>query len=418
MGMTESLEVESERPHLSSTLKTSRTQLTTGELLHLRVAELTEDIHNRTPSKSRIQHAEMDDASDGSDELKLSVPLVFKVWGILPWAARAGAHVYPKALFALALLAVAYEVLEAVMVHRWGAASGATCGSLGLACWHQRGLLSDVLLGASAAVAQLVLGTLRGNKVLLETIAVLQVYAYQQDLEELWRRRSRLDAACMLLLWLLANLMGVLGAWHDAMWSAPSAGAHLRLTSFAITSGISASLTFCLLYVCRALTVMVDLFCWRVVDWPDTSQAVHEWNVLQAVLRKASITVELCFLALQAGAAFALPLLVLDFLLLGLPVQALPSLLPGLLLACGALRLFFLAASITDKCARIPSLINSLSFGHGTDTVKWDTIEYMVHSAAGFYVLNTRLTTAMAVKFMYTWGVVAFALCTKIFPGT
>lgn len=415
---SDTLEVEKD-----STDKVNTRCLTTEEMLQVRVAELTESIHFRTQRGSPKAHAVgscgLHDPCGGPHCSK-SVPLVFRLWGILPWG-RIG-HPrrvlwYQCAVFAFLLLATVGLVMEAVAVHQEGIGSVApTCDVASHNCWHQRGLLSDLPLAIGAVFGLLLLGTLQGGKDLDDMIAVLQAYACQQDLKEKWMSQSRRDAGLILLLWLLANAAVVLGTWHDATWSNPSWRAYLHVLAFVVTSSTLMCLTFCMLYVCRALTVMVDFFCCWVVDHPDIAEAIHDWNVLQALLRKASITIELSFVALQIGAAFAVPMFILDFAAMGShsAASAVPTMLPGVLLATGILRTFFLAASITDKCVRIPSLINSLSFGDGTDRVKQHMVEYILNSAAGFYVCDVRLTVAIAVRFLYMWFVVAFGLGTKV----
>ena len=74
----------------------------------------------------------------------------------------------------------------------------------------------------------------------------------------------------------------------------------------------------------------------------------------------------------------------------------------------------FCAAAVSDKCARVPSLINSLSFGDGAELERKHVVEYIFHSAAGFYVFNVQLTTSTAMKLVYLTGVVVFAIATKV----
>lgn len=406
-----------------SGMKVSTKGLTTEEILHVRVAELTGEI---TPKRAfggrgtaRVVGCDSE-GSDRSEESPFSVPLVFKLSGILPWprSSRITCTLqYSRAVFLLATLALVETLLQVVTAHKegiWSISPSCEPAEPGFACWAQRGLLSEGPLAACGLVGMVLLGTLRGSEGLSGTIDVLQSYAYQQDLDEQWNSRVRRDAWLIFTIWFVGNLVTIVGTCQDAGWCKPSLMGYLHIASYAVTSSVLTSLTFCMVYVSRALTVMVDLFCCRVVDRPDISDVVNDWNILQALLRKASITIELCFVALQAGAAFALPLLIADFWTLGSQAQAVPALIPGGILSLGVLRMFFLAASITDKCLRIPSLINSLSFGPGTARVKQHTVEYIVNSAAGFYVCDIRFTTATAFHFVYGWSVVAFAIGTKV----
>lgn len=93
----------------------------------------------------------------------------------------------------------------------------------------------------------------------------------------------------------------------------------------------------------------------------------HVWNVTQAVLRKASIDVEKCLLALCATLAVSVPLIVLDMALLG-ERSARP--LPALFVLCGIIYALLVAAMVSEKCVRIPAFINAISFGPGTDRTR------------------------------------------------
>lgn len=411
MGVIGSLIVEG-----SSEQKLLKKCLTTDQILHVRVEELVEDIHPKLLGKRRFLGSELESISDNSEEEPWSPLVVFKVSGILPWG-RPGCCTlcYHWAVFAVGVLALIKILVDAVLAHREGLCSlRPTCDMPGHACWQQRGLLSEVPLAASAVIGLALLGTLRGGEALSDTVVVLQAYAQQQGLQEQWHSRLLRDGGCILLLWFLVVAASSVGAWRDAAWSPPSVQAHLHILAVTASRSVLMSVAFCLVYVSRALTVMVDLFCCRVVDCPDIAEVVHDWNVLQAVLRKASITIERCFVALQVGAALSVLTLVLDLLALDSRWDALPTLVPGLLTIFGILQHFFQAALVTDKCVRIPSLINSLSFGPGTDRVKQHTVEYIMNSAAGFYVCDVRLTTATALKVMYMWSVIAFTMGTKV----
>merc|ERR1712107_385915 len=87
------------------------------------------------------------------------------------------------------------------------------------------------------------------------------------------------------------------------------------------------------------------------------------------------------------------------------------------LLALVDARLFLWAAEVTEKCARVPPLVNSLSFGVDVDPQRHYLVEYVAYSAAGFYVKEVRLTAAMALKLAYISGLVAFGVLTKVASG-
>lgn len=63
---------------------------------------------------------------------------------------------------------------------------------------------------------------------------------------------------------------------------------------------------------------------------------------------------------------------------------------------------------------RVPAFVNAVSFGPGTERARQHTVDYIASSAAGFYVLDTRLTTAMVVKMTYIWCIVVVAAFTRL----
>merc|ERR1712032_1152460 len=129
-----------------------------------------------------------------------------------------------------------------------------------------------------------------------------------------------------------------------------------------------------------------------------------------AVLRKSCSAIEHCFFTLQTVALSALLLDIADIALArpgSDPGEVLPALLPGSIITLGLTRVFLCAAGVTDKCARVPALVNSLSFGNDLDHDRQYVVEYIIHSAAGFYVFEVRLTSAMVLKFCYLSCVLA-----------
>jgi len=73
------------------------------------------------------------------------------------------------------------------------------------------------------------------------------------------------------------------------------------------------------------------------------------------------------------------------------------------------------AAGVSDKCARVPSLINACNFSADPlDEDRQYVVQYLLNSAAGFYVFEVRLTSEMILKCVYIVIAVAFALTTKV----
>ena len=84
--------------------------------------------------------------------------------------------------------------------------------------------------------------------------------------------------------------------------------------------------------------------------------------------------------------------------------------LPAALVMFGMMRIFFKAAQVTDRCIRVPSLINSVSVGPHLDNERQYLVQYILQSAAGFYMFHVRVTSQMTVKITYVLAVVICAL--------
>eukprot|EP00446_Apocalathium_sp_SHHI-4_P090860 CAMPEP_0177460276 /NCGR_PEP_ID=MMETSP0369-20130122/14578_1 /TAXON_ID=447022 ORGANISM="Scrippsiella hangoei-like, Strain SHHI-4" /NCGR_SAMPLE_ID=MMETSP0369 /ASSEMBLY_ACC=CAM_ASM_000364 /LENGTH=94 /DNA_ID=CAMNT_0018933651 /DNA_START=13 /DNA_END=293 /DNA_ORIENTATION=+ len=76
-----------------------------------------------------------------------------------------------------------------------------------------------------------------------------------------------------------------------------------HMTFFTVSFMHMMLITF-LLYVIRVLTVTVDMFCYRLVFDPSMAEAMQDWNVLQALLRRAAGSVELALIILLAMMAW------------------------------------------------------------------------------------------------------------------
>eukprot|EP00747_Dinoflagellata_sp_TGD_P063643 gnl/TRDRNA2_/TRDRNA2_153548_c2_seq1.p1 gnl/TRDRNA2_/TRDRNA2_153548_c2~~gnl/TRDRNA2_/TRDRNA2_153548_c2_seq1.p1 ORF type:complete len:591 (+),score=77.93 gnl/TRDRNA2_/TRDRNA2_153548_c2_seq1:181-1773(+) len=283
------------------------------------------------------------------------------------------------------------------------------------------GLLSDLPLALGSLFTLVSVGMLQPTQVLGECRKLLTNYGEREGFTSRWFQQARQDAVVSVVLWIAAvsvrahNSSHALLAPDDAMFGFWGA---LHVASFAVMSGVLMGMTVVLLYICRALGQMVDTFCCQIALQARVYHAVQSWNILQAVLRKASADVELTLAMLSTAAFCAVLLCVSDALFDAGRADGnseLLSLVPGSLVVIGIARVFFCAAAVTDKCARVPSLVNSLSFGDDLDAERQYVVEYIIHSAAGFYVFEVCLTSVMVLKFTYLCGVVVFGLSTKVF---
>jgi len=394
------------------------TRMTTAEVLRLRVHELTERIPADTGTSYVKAGAAPEDDSNCAGSYP-SIPIALRVCGIFPWTrAWPIASSSYQILVWLATLAACVWIIMHVAFAFVGTQGHVSPDFVftNPTYWSNPRPMSQLPLAFGATFSLAVLSRLGCRDSLADDVVILQAYAFQQEFSAQWERRVRFDKWLIFFVWLLATAAQCSAAPSYGL-EFPSLTRAAHTFAFAIASGILLWLVFFMLYVCRALALMVDTFCSRVVDSPDLPTTLDEWNVLQAVLRKTSAAIEHCFVILQLVMVFTMPLLLADLYMLGANHGTIAGLLPSICVLCGVLRTFTLAASITDKCTRVPALINTLSFGQGTDRDRQHTVDYIVSSAAGFYVCDVRLNMAMAFKFMYGWSVIAFGLMTNVFAN-
>eukprot|EP00929_Paragymnodinium_shiwhaense_P038201 TRINITY_DN20231_c0_g2_i1.p1 TRINITY_DN20231_c0_g2~~TRINITY_DN20231_c0_g2_i1.p1 ORF type:complete len:1122 (+),score=196.91 TRINITY_DN20231_c0_g2_i1:129-3494(+) len=319
-------------------------------------------------------------------------------------------------------------------------------------CWSLASLVCVIYAARqdiikNAAVLPLALGALIGKWVLHSHSINGLVGPVQQPLakyafanyfdEDLNRRSSRIRSGamaawiCCLLLRLLVPLMetyvtiirpssactddalGSDGAWQ---WRGL-----LEFLAFGHVSGVYMSLVYCQLHVLVFLELMLDSFCATLFETTDLKQCVFHWNVLQAMLRRSAQTIEACFLAVQTSALMAIAL---NGWILLQETRAecgwawttlIPEFISILMLSWFTLFTLFKAAAVTEKCQRVPSLVNSLPRKDPIDVRRQYAVQYIMNSAAGFYVQDVRLTTFMALKIGYICAAACFALVVQLF---
>jgi len=401
--------LESIRDVSSLTRRPSTRVMTNSQVLEHRVRELTQVI------PSEHHHGVSDFAEDEVAceyrhyRFERMLSASFRFCGIL---SLQGADASPRISLAykcsvtlMLLGAFAWAVVDAALAPAGAAACAAECAANGGA----RRLLTEVLISASAVGLVASLGLVRGVSRLDELFAMLQGYATQHDLADMWRRAAIQDVAFMLLVTACAVAA-------EFAFGAPCGGSDWSLCAYtrsvvltAVMVMVMFALTF-LLHVLRILVITVDVFCFQSVQNPDISEATERWNILQALLRKASTAVELALLVLVAMAAFAVPAFIVDQANVASLLEAVQQQMSYIMIFCGVLRVFVLAAAVTDKCMRVPSLLNSLSFGRGIEGERQHLVEYITHSAAGFYICDVRLTLGMVAKFIYIWAVILFGV--------
>jgi len=343
--------------------------------------------------------------------LERAVLAIFRLGGMLvacpdggEGRPRLGALVF-KGLIACVMGCIFLETCVEVALARLGTCASAMLPTL--ICSEEERLTTEVLIAGAAFALILLLGLLRGERRLDDLMAMLQGYAHHHELWELWQRSAVCDLLIMLATFLCAVALHISEALRYDGPDVASKWAHTGM-NIAVVSMLMVTLTF-LLYVLRMLVVTVDVFCFKSVLDPNIPRATESWNILQALLRKASTVVELGLLVLLVMTASTVPAFILDHVALGSFSKTLRLQLPHILVVCGVLHAFMIAAAVTDKCMRVPALINSLSFGPGKERQRQHLVEYILYSAAGFYICDVRLTIGMVTKFIYVWFVILFA---------
>jgi len=279
------------------------------------------------------------------------------------------------------------------------------------------GLVSDLPLALGGFLGLISLSTYHNTKDFIACCELLHSYACREEFDSRWAIRTHWDLVTTLLVWCVVVFERVRGSGVAQAVANHEADAWIILHTimFTLSSLILVCLTFCMIYICQALVSIIDSFCIAIVVDGTLDEAVPRWNTVQAILRKGSKNIQLCLFVLQATVLFTVLLGAVDvYQSMQQGKGYVSALLPGALLIVGMSRIFVKAASVTDKCARVPSLINSCTFDDDIDLERQYVVEYVIYSAAGFYVFEICLTSQMTLYFFYILVVGVFTLFTQI----
>eukprot|EP00928_Gymnodinium_smaydae_P055774 TRINITY_DN39257_c0_g1_i1.p1 TRINITY_DN39257_c0_g1~~TRINITY_DN39257_c0_g1_i1.p1 ORF type:complete len:462 (+),score=33.52 TRINITY_DN39257_c0_g1_i1:203-1387(+) len=250
----------------------------------------------------------------------------------------------------------------------------------------------------------------------------LERYAAAHGFLEEWLHNSRRMFLITCLSWacVVAVIISIILSDDDSesVWFASAESKALTCLSVALGSGFLVALTYCQLHVFCCLELMVDKFCIGFFEDPDLNDAIQNWNVMQAILRRAANTVDTCVLATQTSVFATLALTSTElFVGEGAPAGKY-ALLWALLCLLGVVLAFlslFRAAIVSEKCSRVPALLNTLRLeGSPINFERQYVVQYIEHSAAGFYIKGVRLTPFMVLKMAYLVGAVVFAGLTRL----
>jgi len=370
---------------------------------------ITEDAN----SPARSQSASPCDSEDGDAaharprDGHVTAPLLLRVCGVLPWRESRPCSLSMLYRLAVFLLTGGITGIFAEQLVRSQAAALDDVDCAAGICL-QFGQMCDLVLALGSFLGLLALTRLASSKLLGSGAALISSYARRQQVVSGWWQATRLQSLLLAFLWLSSVGLRLRVLWLGSSWQDA-----LAVGAFVVVSVIFTGLTFCILHVSCAITVLIDAYCTHFANEPDVRKGVQEWNMLQALLRKVSRALKWGFLALQTT-ALAIALFSVSGLLLHSSADAL-SHLSNMVLPLSVGLIIFKAAEVTERCSRVPSLINSLSIdSDDIDKDRHYLVEYVTYSAAGFYVGEVRLTAAMALKLTYISGVAALGVLTKI----
>eukprot|EP00929_Paragymnodinium_shiwhaense_P067437 TRINITY_DN33947_c0_g1_i1.p1 TRINITY_DN33947_c0_g1~~TRINITY_DN33947_c0_g1_i1.p1 ORF type:complete len:948 (-),score=160.22 TRINITY_DN33947_c0_g1_i1:76-2520(-) len=255
-----------------------------------------------------------------------------------------------------------------------------------------------------------------------------EIYAAQCGFANLWVQDSVVQFCLMLGLWLSTVLTReILPRWMNGEQckTASPYEEYVRTTSLTFSTGLFMMLVYNMLTICCYLEHVIDHFCAKffISHKPDFQNGVLDWNTLQAILRRAANAVDECFLAVETTVLVVVLLTIVELMDESAASEAdggpgcnastwgLAALPP----AGTALYLFFRAAVVSDKCARVPALVNAMTEeAHPMDLERQYLVHFIRNSEAGFYVKGIRLNSVMVVKLTYLCGLMIFTVVTRI----
>lgn len=255
----------------------------------------------------------------------------------------------------------------------------------------------------------------------------LVMYADARGFSDRWAHASAGHLAAVVAIWAVSVVCKAMGssAHFDCQ---ENSATPLALTVFALAHALTAVLVYCQLHLCCGFGLAVDGFCLRLFKEADLEKGIYEWNILQAMLRRAAGAVDACLLTLGTSVLGVL-LLTLREVLSGSTLSSLSrasgltctSLWAGWVLPPAALIFYavLMGAAVTEKCLRLPSLANSVLTG-GDRYVNYERqffVQYVVQSSAGWYVGGVRVSAMWALKVSYLFVVVAFTLISRSWRG-
>jgi len=87
---------------------------------------------------------------------------------------------------------------------------------------------------------------------------------------------------------------------------------------------------------------------------------------------------------------------------------------PSLMMAFSAFVVFIKAACLTETCARVPPVMNTVQVkdGNAINHDRQYLVSFISHSQAGFYVKGSRVDATMLMNYCYICGAIVCGLFT------
>lgn len=361
------------------------------------------------PANSRIGRV----AAACTRKLRWSAP---RALGTLPWSFH-----YPVASlvyqWAVVLVMFCAAAVACARVHYaqgsdpWGLFPGKLGESSDVKGSYIAPLLpaAYAVLACGGALALLVLQPIfaAGGPSFSDIDKLLEEYAgdhsYIQDLIDV----SIYDQLFGVIVWVSSMLTTAMAA------PGGSAALTVSLLSTGVINAVLLGLAFAFVQVCRSLWHMVESFCSGVVTQQDFIQAVKEWNLQQALVKTTCSRVEQSFLILGVAAGLAFLLLAISIVEGGFELETIS---PLLMVVCLA-QILARAAMVTDKCQRVPSIINAVAVDEDrvTDTNRLYAVHYISFSRAGFVIKEVVVGSDSILKMGYLTCLAAFQLVAQVF---
>ncbi|CAE8649979.1 unnamed protein product, partial [Polarella glacialis] len=235
---------------------------------------------------------------------------------------------------------------------------------------------------------------------------------------DLWLERSRWSSWEAAFLWFLSvAIEAAVVTWtHDGDDDCHLPGI-VHITAFAVVAGTFSALSLYLLHMCNAQAAMIDHYSATAAETTDDYwQLRHDWDRIQATLRRSAQGLTPCLLTLTFT-----PLLVVAVSAIELFLdneyhghRIMLELSPKLIVLLGALRGLCRIGEVTGNCERLPVFLNSLLLGDFFDEEASHLIDFIERSKAGFYAFDAKVDFSGMSKVAYVFGAGLVALLTQV----